>query len=380
MNPSSRKVIRNFLITRFKNNNHARYDKSRVQSPLISLLPNRVRRNYRGGYLLDLLDGVPEARDGDRPEDWLASTVRAVNPGLADIQDEGLAYVRTDSGERIKLQALLESAPEYYLGGCEMGFLAKLLDSAMRLHVQAHPTAAFAQEHLGSRWGKLEAYVILALRDENDATIRLGFQRPPSPEEWRRIVLEQDIAAMDACFDPIPVRPGEVWLVPGGLPHAIGKGILLLEIMEPSDLVVRCEFEREGVVVPPEARFMQSPVDLAMRIFDYTPLSVEQAQNTYRIAPQRLGPNEELLIGPKQTSCFTVTRLTAPEVTKLPARNHARLGVVASGRGFLDLAGRRISLRHGSRFFCAASAAEGAFTSEEGEPLEILFCSPGQKT
>ena len=30
----------------------------------------------------------------------------------------------------------------------------------------------------------------------------------------------------------------------------------MLEIMEPSDLVVRCEFEREGIVVPEDGRFM----------------------------------------------------------------------------------------------------------------------------
>ncbi len=174
-----------------------------------------------------------------------------------------LARVRAPSGEWTTLHDLFARDPDYYFGrehaerlGAHPGFLAKLLDSAMRLHVQAHPTAAFAREHLGSPWGKLEAYVILALRDAEHAYIRLGFQRPPSPSEWRRIVLEQDIAAMDACFDPIPVRVGEVWLVPGGLPHAIGEGILMLEVMEPSDLVVRCEFVREGVEVPPEARFM----------------------------------------------------------------------------------------------------------------------------
>ena len=40
--------------------------------------------------------------------------------------------------------------------------------------------------------------------------------------------------------------PGDVWIVPGGLPHAIGAGVLMVEVMEPSDWVVRCEFEREG--------------------------------------------------------------------------------------------------------------------------------------
>ena len=63
---------------------------------------------------------------------------------------------------------------------------------------------------------------------------------------------KQDKARMDGCFEKIPVQVGEVWYIPGGMPHAIGEGITMLEIMEPSDLVVRCEFEREGIVVPGE--------------------------------------------------------------------------------------------------------------------------------
>jgi mannose-6-phosphate isomerase len=357
-----------------------------VHLPLIHLLPNRVRRNYRGGSLLDALDGNPAPRDGNRPEDWLASTVPAVNPGMEPIPDEGLAEVRDSSGEMVKLRDLFAQAPDYYLGaehaerlGPHLGFLAKLLDSSMRLHVQAHPTAAFAREHLHSPWGKLEAYVILALRDEAQAYIRLGFQRPPAPEEWRRIVLDQDIAAMDACFDPIPVQASEVWLVPGGLPHAIGEGVLMLEVMEPSDLVVRCEFEREGVIVPPEARFMQSPVDLALQIFDYTPLSVAQAQDTYKISPRKISPGDDLLIGPSQTDCFSVTRMTVADgPMNLPTPGSAMLGVVASGHGNVTIGARTISLNHGSRFFCAASAPGGEITNSGGEALEILFCSSGQ--
>ena len=248
----------------------------------------------------------------------------------------------------------------------------------MRLHVQAHPTAAFAREHLGSPWGKLEAYVILALRDESNAYIRLGFQRPPSPREWRRIVLEQDIAAMDACFDPIPVRVGDVWLVPGGLPHAIGEGILMLEVMEPSDLVVRCEFVREGVEVPPEARFMGAPVDLALQIFDYTPLDAARVAEMFKIAPRRLSPAEEELIGAAQTGSFAVTRFTVAGRTALPPRPRLRIGVVAAGHGTLTMSGEQIPLQPGSRFLLAAEAPAGELASAGGDPLAVLFCSSGQ--
>ena len=248
----------------------------------------------------------------------------------------------------------------------------------MRLHVQAHPTAAFAREHLRSPYGKLEAYVILGLRDADRAYIRLGFQRPPSPREWRRIVLEQDIAAMDACFDPIPVRVGDVWLVPGGLPHAIGEGILMLEVMEPSDLVVRCEFVRDGVEVPPEARFMGAPIDLALRIFDHTPRSVAEVEAAFKIAPERVSPTEERLIGAAQTGSFSVTRRTIECRAPLPPCGRARVGVVAGGKGTLTVDRQEIPLRRGTRFFVAAAAPAGEITSVDAEPLVILFCSPGE--
>ena len=153
---------------------------------LLPLPPNRTRRNYVGGKLLELWEGKAEGVDGDRPEDWIASTTVASNPGLPLIEDEALAFVEV-GGERMKLADLFAREPGYFLGerhvgavGLQLGFLAKLLDSAMRLHVQAHPTKAFAQEHLNSRWGKLETYVILAVRPGIQPYIRLGFQRAPS--------------------------------------------------------------------------------------------------------------------------------------------------------------------------------------------------------
>jgi mannose-6-phosphate isomerase len=333
--------------------------------------------------LLDQLEGAPTPQDGNQPEDWLASTLSAVNPGIPLIQNEGVTY--TDGpGGRIPLQQLLNEAPAYYLGdqhaarsGAELGFLAKLLDSFTRLPIQAHPTAEFARTHLHSPWGKLEAYVIIGLRWPEKSYLYLGFQRPPSPEEWRRIVLEQDLAAMEACFDPIPVRVGDVWLVPGGLPHAIGEGLLMLEVMEPSDLVVRCEFERGGVVVPPEARFMQSPVDLALQIFDYTPLSVAQVISRYRIAPIKNSECTELLIGPSQTHQFSISRMTIRNRETLPSHRGLRLGVVAHGRGMLTVENQTMDLKPGARFLLAAAAPDGQLLSAGDEPLQVLFCSPG---
>ncbi len=78
---------------------------------------------------------------------------------------------------------------------------------------------------LDAESGKTEAYYILSTRPEvTEPYIYLGFQHPPTREELRQMIVEQDIAAMERCFEKIPVKPGDVYVVPGGLPHAIGGG------------------------------------------------------------------------------------------------------------------------------------------------------------
>ncbi len=355
---------------------------------LLPLPPNRVRRNYRGGRQLDELEGGPHPADSDRPEDWIASTVEARNPGLAEVHGEGLARVVDPDGHAGYLRDLFARHGEHYLGrshldalGPELGFLTKLLDSAMRLHVQAHPTAAFAREHLNSRWGKLETYVILAVREGCDGYVRLGFQRSPGAQEWKRIVLEQDMAAMDACFDPVPVAPGEVWVVPGGMPHAIGEGLLVMETMEPTDLVVRAEFEREGIVVPPQGRFMGHDADFALEIFHHESLSVERVRDRCRVPPTALGEEAglrtERLIGPEQTDCFVIERAAASGPADLPPAGAVRVAVAWGGRGVARAGAECVELRRGSRLLIAAATGPVRLEPEPGQPIELLICRPG---
>jgi mannose-6-phosphate isomerase len=101
---------------------------------------------------------VATPADGHFPEDWIASTTRAVNVGRESII-EGRSVVEV-AGQAHDLATLLESDPEYFLGaahvsrhGARLPLLVKFLDSSIRLHFQVHPTAAFAQQFLNSSSG-----------------------------------------------------------------------------------------------------------------------------------------------------------------------------------------------------------------------------------
>jgi len=356
--------------------------------PILQFPPNRVRRNYRGGKLLDQLQGNPNPCDGETPEDWIASTTPAINPGLPPMVGEGLAECLLPDNRRALLRDVLQTHGDFYLGkehleihGTELGFLAKLLDCSMRLHIQAHPTAAFARQHLGSKWGKFETYLIIGSREGVQPSILLGFQRPPTPAEWRRIILEQDLEAMAACFDPVPVKPGEVWMVPGGLPHALGEGLLLLEVMEPSDLVVRCEHTREGIEVPPAARYMGRDPDLALQIFDFTPLPLSEVQRRYRVVPQiekaTSAWSGELLIGPTQTSAFEIRRFTIHNRATVSLPACASVCLVIDGTGFVRCGTEKIPLRRGSTFLAAALAGELDFEPMNDDSLMFACVTPG---
>ena len=352
----------------------------------LEILPNRVRRNYRGGALLEKWTGEGCLGDCDRPEDWISSTTEAINPGLAAIHNEGMTSVRLTNGEVVYLSDLFAASPGYYLGpehvasrGHELGFLAKLLDSAIRLHVQAHPTSTFSKERLNSQYGKFETYVVLAIREGMNPYLRIGFQRAPSRERWRHIIEQQDIPAMDACFDPIPLQVGEVWQVPGGLPHAIGEGALVLEVMEPSDWVVRCEFEREGIVVPPEGRFMRRGLDFCLDIFDYTERSKEETKDFCRLTPKLLLQTEffveEQLIGPEQTDCFSVSRLRV-HTAALPRNEQITLYLVSKGEGTLFGNEAKLPLKPGSRFFIPHGGAQVHIQSTNDTAIELISCRP----
>lgn len=287
---------------------------------ILRILPNRVWRTYSGGRQLDKIEGRSNPADGVFPEDWIGSTVRAINPDQTR-PNEGLASVVLEGKEAL-LADLMSADPEYFLGaehvtrfGVNPMLLVKYLDSAVRLPFQVHPTVEFSRRHLNANSGKTEAYYILSTRPEViEPFIYLGFQRPPTRQELRRMIVEQDIAAMESCFDKIPVKPGDAYVVPGGLPHAIGGGVLMVEVMEPTDFVARVEFNVAGRVIPEPARFMNRDVDFALDMFSFEPLPVSAVQSRWRCQPSLIeetgGLRRESLVDGRVTDRFSVFRTT----------------------------------------------------------------------
>jgi mannose-6-phosphate isomerase len=353
---------------------------------IIFLPSNRVWRTYQGGRQLACFEGDRAPVDSHFPEDWIASVTRAINPGRETLL-EGISQVLVgNQGPPLDFKNLIASDAEYFLGthhvakyGANPMLLVKLLDPSIRLHFQAHPTADFARRFLNSPSGKTEAYHILDVRPGTTPHVYLGFQRPPSPSILKRMIETQNISALKECFDPIPVHPGETFIVPGGLPHALGEGILLVEIQEPTDLVVRCEFERGGYVLPELSRFMGRGLDFCLDVFDFTPHSRAEIEQSYRCKPQREidwspGSWTDSLIGPAQTPCFRVkqTHLGAP-VTRTDDSFYIAI-VTAGACSVTGPDGEKYPLQRFEKIFVPAGL--GPVTFAPLPEVEILECRP----
>lgn len=326
------------------------------------------------------MEGRPPS-DTHFPEDWILSTVKAVNPGRKDLEEGPSRLGNGDSV--VSLPDLIQSDPGRILGraavaawGPRVMVLVKYLDAAVRLHFQVHPTADFARAHLGSPSGKTEAYHILSVRpDTPNPYIYLGFQRPPDPKDLARWIREQDLRRVESCFDPIPVKPGDTLLIPGGRPHAIGAGVLMVEIMEPTDFAVRFEFERAGYTLPEEARFMGRDLDFALGVFDFTALPADavQARHFFRGRPLPFpGGVRHRLLGPGETPCFEVDRLELKGESILREEAYG-VSLVLSGTLQVDDGIARHTFRQGDRFFFPA--ALGSF-GVNTTGAEILTCRP----
>lgn len=135
------------------------------------------------------------------------------------------------------IDELLAQYPQDMLGSptrSRFPLLLKILDAQQNLSVQVHPDDAKAMKWSNQEGGKTEAWHILAV--EQDARIYLGSNPDYTRQQIAQFIRQQQEPTYLVQYEP---RPGQTYSVPAGTIHALGNGVLALEVQQTSDATFR---------------------------------------------------------------------------------------------------------------------------------------------
>jgi mannose-6-phosphate isomerase len=333
-----------------------------LSSAPLKLGPNLLERFFRGGPKIAAFRGLDQIGD-HQSEDWIGSAATARN-------QEEIGLARLPGGARVR--DAVRADPEGFLGpehaavhGAEPALLVKLLDAGERLFVHAHPDKAFVREHLGLPFGKTEAWYVLVA--EPGATLYLGFREEVSRAELDRLVSEQNPGELLGLLNPFEVQVGEALFVPAGVPHAIGEGLLIIEVQEPTDHSIILEWAGFPVDAPTVGH-LKLGFDTALGAVDRTAWDAERLASL-RAAP----PNGERsrLLPDAATPFFQLELLRPDGVVQLEPSFSILL--VTRGRGYVEgRVGGPLEVARGDTLLVPFGA--GALTIE-GD-VEIVRCLP----
>jgi len=312
---------------------------------------NRVGRVYTGGKLFGNFFG-DDSTDGFFPEEWIASSVKAVNKVQAS-EKEGVSKL-ADSD--IYFDELIEKYPFEMLGSSEkMRILVKFLDSAVRLPAQAHPDKEFSRKYFNSEYGKTESWIVLDKRE--NAKIYFGFKDNVNEKIFSKAIdeSETDKDAMERIMEYIEPEIGDVILVPAKTVHAIGAGCLILEVQEPTDFTIQPEHWCNEYKLNEKEMYMNLSRETAVKCFDF------KKSSDPRIAPEVIfnkdGVKIEHLIKPCDTECFVINRITLEGGNVcMNLKDSYGVYIVTDGEGEISGEGYEKKIKKGDYFFMPCCA------------------------
>jgi len=121
--------------------------------------------------------------------------------------------------------------------------LVKLIDASDFLSVQVHPNDGYAQKAENYPFGKNEMWYVLSALP--GSYLILGTKDGVTKEVFKDAV---ENGETESCLNRLYVSAGDIIDIPAGLIHAVGKGIVLAEVQQNSDITYRVyDYDRIGL-------------------------------------------------------------------------------------------------------------------------------------
>jgi len=292
----------------------------------------RVAENLKGSFIKPSISNLVEAVwGGNRIEAMKGLPFTGKNIGESwecSTHPNHPSMVSPGDGSIISLGELLDFVGEDVLGReiyrefeGRLPILVKFLDARENLSVQVHPSDEKAAELGETDTGKTEAWLILGA--EPGSFLYLGFRDDVNQKEFEKDLSSPNTNIAEKYLNAISVKSGEMFFVPAGTIHAIGKSVFLVEIQQSSGITYRVwDWNREpkrGLHIPQ-----------AMKCLRFGKTGRADFEPTSR----RISKKEERLI---DSEYFSVDRLTLGENDGLEADTERILQVLTCLEGEIDL-------------------------------------------
>jgi mannose-6-phosphate isomerase len=343
-------------------------------------------RFYEGGALTRSFRGLPERPDDWWSEDWVGSCTCAGNAD-PDGRVQGLSMVELPGAGPVTLRSVVEAWPAEMLGsgclGAETGVLVKLLSPSGPVPLHAHPTRDWARRHLGSAFGKTEAWILLDTPGDGrePAYAGIGFV-PGCDREWfSAAVRRHDNASLRGSLHRFLVNPGEVYVAHAGVPHFLGPRISFIEVQEPSDHIVIAETSGSGSGSGSDSEVAAATMglgwDVALDMIDYRTASAEEtlarARQQPRVLRTRPGSRsrEVRLFHDDVLPFFDASMLEVDDELEV-GDGRFSIAIVVAGEGWVSGDFGREPVRRGQSFVWPASLVLRVHAG--ASPVRIVRC------
>ena len=176
------------------------------------------------------------------------------------VRENAMSVIENGNCQGTPLSEYLQNTPdavtENHPEDGRFPLLIKFIDAADNLSIQVHPDDEYAKKE--NDLGKNEMWYIVSAAP--DAAIVYGLADYMEAEDFRALVRA---GQTEKSLKTVPVHAGECYFIPAGLVHAIGKGCLIAEIQQNSDITYRVyDYDRRDAEGNPRELHVQKALDV----------------------------------------------------------------------------------------------------------------------
>ena len=238
--------------------------------------------------------------------------------------------------------------------GNEFPLLIKFLDANDDLSIQVHPNDELAKQRHNSL-GKTEMWYVVQA-DEN-AKLISGFSKTTEKAEFSEKVTTGKLTEI---LNIEEANQGDTFFIPAGRVHTIGKGLLIAEIQQTSDVTYRIyDFDRTDA----KGNKRELHIDEALDAIDYGEINDSKVRYT---------PQDQQVVTLVNSEYFTTNKMTLSEnyERSYQSLDSFKIIICIDGAAEIDCMGQLVQLEKGET--CLLPAICDGFKAEPKGSVTLL--------